>query len=111
MLSALYQYGEFAYIGGAFKQGLHNSLEAATFGMPLFFGPEYGKFQEAVDLVNERAAFPIHTTAELTETFTNQYINPAEAAYISRDYVQRNIGATAKVMQVVKQLMSERTGE
>ena len=59
MLSSLYQYGEFAYIGGAFKQGLHNILEAATFGMPLFFGPEYDKYQEASRFSQEGAAFPV----------------------------------------------------
>lgn len=106
MLSSLYQYGEFAYIGGAFKQGLHNILEAATFGMPLFFGPEYANYQEAVDLVNEGAGFPVSTTLELTSAFTKQYLNRSEAAQISRDYVQRNIGATAQVMKVVEQIMS-----
>ncbi|GAB2573524.1 3-deoxy-D-manno-octulosonic acid transferase [Spirosoma areae] len=111
MLSSLYQYGEFAYVGGAFKQGLHNILEAATFGMPLFFGPEYDKFQEAVDLVSEGAAFSISNTAQLMVAFTKQYADPSEAAHVSRDYVQRNIGATAKVMEVVKQLKSERAKE
>ncbi len=111
MLSSLYQYGEFAYIGGAFKQGLHNILEAATFGMPLFFGPDYSKFQEAVDLVNEGAAFPVSNTAELAATFSNQYTDSLKAAKASRDYVQRNVGATQKVMNVVKQLKSERVKE
>ena len=111
MLSSLYQYGEFAYVGGAFGRGLHNILEAATFGMPLFFGPNYGKFQEAVDLVSEGGAFPINTTAELTVAFTTQYSDRTEAVRISRDYVQRNIGATGKVMVVVKQLKSERVEE
>lgn len=105
ILSSLYQYGEFAYIGGAFKQGLHNILEAATFGMPLFFGPEYDKFQEAVDLVNEGAAFPVSNVAELSTSFIKQYTDPSQAARISRAYVQRNIGATAQVMEVVKQLL------
>ncbi|GAB3548590.1 3-deoxy-D-manno-octulosonic acid transferase [Spirosoma fluminis] len=108
MLSSLYQYGEFAYIGGAFKQGLHNILEAATFGMPIFFGPEYSKFQEAVDLVNEGGAFSIGTVDALSTAFAQQYANAAEAAQISRNYVQRNIGATAQVMKVVKYLMSKR---
>ena len=107
ILSSLYQYGEFAYIGGAFKQGLHNILEAATFGMPLFFGPAYDKYQEAVDLVNEGAAFSIRTADGLSAAFRQQYVNPAEAAQISRAYVQRNIGATAKVMQMVEKLKSE----
>ena len=111
MLSSIYQYGEFAYIGGAFKQGLHNILEAATFGMPLFFGPEYRKFQEAVDLVNERAAFSVSNVAELKTSFASQYADSWEAARISRAYIQRNIGATAQVMNVVKQLMGERVRE
>ncbi|GAB4025722.1 3-deoxy-D-manno-octulosonic acid transferase [Spirosoma koreense] len=108
MLSSLYQYGEFAYIGGAFKQGLHNILEAATFGMPLFFGPEYAKFQEAVDLIHERGAFAVSDTIELATVFGRQYENASEAAHISRAYVLRNIGATTQVMQVVDQLLSER---
>ncbi|AKD57683.1 3-deoxy-D-manno-octulosonic acid transferase [Spirosoma radiotolerans] len=107
MLSSLYQYGEFAYIGGAFRQGLHNILEAATFGMPLFFGPEFAKFQEAVDLVNEGAAFPISSVTELSSDFSKQYENAEEASQISCQYVQRNIGATTKVMEVVRKLMSE----
>ncbi|UFH55673.1 3-deoxy-D-manno-octulosonic acid transferase [Spirosoma sp. KNUC1025] len=108
MLSSLYQYGEFAYIGGAFKQGLHNILEAATFGMPLFFGPEYDKFQEAIDLLREGAAFPVGNVTELINSFSKQYSKPTKAALISRAYVQRNIGATAQVMEVVKQFMNER---
>ncbi|MVM35078.1 3-deoxy-D-manno-octulosonic acid transferase [Spirosoma sp. HMF4905] len=111
MLSSLYQYGEFAYIGGAFKQGLHNSLEAATFGVPLFWGPEYDKYQEAVDLVNEGAAFPVSTTTELSTAFEKQYADPSKAAQVSRNYVLRNIGATAKVMDVVNTLKSERVKE
>ncbi len=108
MLSSLYQYGEFAYIGGAFRQGLHNILEAATFGMPLFFGPDYSKFQEAVDLVNEGAAFPIRNMDELTAAFTKQYADAENAAHISRRYVQRNIGAMGKVMEIVNKIMGER---
>lgn len=111
MLSSLYQYGEFAYIGGAFKQGLHNILEAATFGMPLFFGPEYSKFQEAIDLVNEGAAFPVSNVTDLNALFKKQYDDSEKATRVSREYVQRNIGATAKVMQVIEQLKSERAKE
>ncbi|QJW88348.1 3-deoxy-D-manno-octulosonic acid transferase [Spirosoma taeanense] len=108
MLSSLYQYGEFAYIGGAFGKGLHNILEAATFGMPLFFGPRYGKFQEAIDLMSEGAAFPVNNTAELTAAFARQYADRSRAAQVSHDYVQRNIGATAQVMKVVTNLLSGR---
>ena len=108
MLASLYQYGEFAYIGGAFGRGLHNVLEAATFGMPLFFGPNYGKFQEAIDLTTEGAAFPIGNTAEFTAAFAEQYADRTKAARISRDYVQRNIGATGKVMGVINSCFKHR---
>lgn len=107
MLSSLYQYGEFAYIGGAFGKGLHNILEAATFGMPLFFGANYLKFQEAIDLVSEGAAFPVSNATEFTVAFEKQYNDRTEASRISRQYVQRNIGATGKVMEVVRQLRKE----
>ncbi|QJD81286.1 3-deoxy-D-manno-octulosonic acid transferase [Spirosoma rhododendri] len=111
MLSSLYQYGEFAFIGGAFREGLHNILEAATFGMPIFFGPVYDKFQEAVDLVQEGGAFPVSTTEELQTTFAQQYNNRQKAAQITRLYVQRNIGATARVMDVAAKIKSERANE
>ena len=51
MLSQLYRYGTLAYIGGGFGVGIHNILEAAAFGLPVFFGPEYRKFKEANDLI------------------------------------------------------------
>jgi 3-deoxy-D-manno-octulosonic-acid transferase len=79
--------------------------------MPLFFGPNYTKFQEAVDLVREEAAFPVNNLAELQTAFARQYADRTEAARISRDYVQRNIGATGKVMQVVRQLNKKRVKE
>lgn len=111
MLSSLYQYGEFAYIGGAFGEGLHNILEGAAFGMPLFFGPIYAAYPEAVDLVGAGAAFPVRTVDDLLRCFTEQYANRSDAARISYDYVQRNIGATAKVMEVVGHLLAEQRNE
>ncbi|RRA97617.1 3-deoxy-D-manno-octulosonic acid transferase [Larkinella rosea] len=102
MLSSLYQYGEFAYIGGAFGKGLHNILEAATFRMPLFFGPNYGKFQEAVDLVKAGAAFPVSDSDQLNTVFRRIYADPSKASAISGDYVTLNTGATSKVMEIVR---------
>lgn len=110
MLSSLYQYGEFAFIGGAFREGLHNILEAATFGMPIFFGPVYDKFQEAVDLVAEGGAFPVRTVDELQTTFARQYHDRSKAAKITRDYVLRNVGATAKVMEAAAKLLETNAG-
>ncbi|MGM9510358.1 3-deoxy-D-manno-octulosonic acid transferase [Larkinella sp. GY13] len=107
MLSSLYQYGDFAYIGGAFGKGLHNILEAATFRMPLFFGPNYGKFQEAVDLVKAGAAFPVSNSAELETVFTRLYEDSSAASAISGDYVTLNTGATSKVMEIVAKVVTQ----
>ncbi|ULT27945.1 hypothetical protein KUH03_15800 [Sphingobacterium sp. E70] len=57
LLSSLYGYGQVAYIGGGFGVGIHNTLEAATYGMPVLFGPNFKKFQEAKDLIEQGEAF------------------------------------------------------
>ncbi|HXB11357.1 MAG TPA: glycosyltransferase N-terminal domain-containing protein, partial [Bacteroidia bacterium] len=67
LLSNLYQYGDIAYIGGGFGIGIHNTQEAAVYGMPVLFGPKYQKFNEAVELVKMRAGVSISTSAELIE--------------------------------------------
>ncbi|SNR32055.1 3-deoxy-D-manno-octulosonic acid transferase [Hymenobacter mucosus] len=101
MLSQLYRFGHFAYVGGAFGKGLHNTLEAAAFGLPLFFGPTYHKFQEAQDLVDLGCAFPIKTADELLTAFGPLY-HREEARLavqdISLDYVHDHSGATGKIM-------------
>ena len=51
LLSSIYRYGQIAYIGGGFGAGIHNTLEAAVYGMPVLFGPRYHKFKEAKDLI------------------------------------------------------------
>lgn len=110
MLSSLYQYADFAFIGGSFGKGLHNILEAATFGMPIFFGNKaYHKFQEAVDLVNQGGAYAITSTEDLSEILKNLRSNEArkrETDKISQNYVLHNIGATEKVMAVVQSILN-----
>lgn len=106
MLSSLYAYGSFAYVGGAFGKGLHNTLEAAAFGLPLFFGPVYHKFQEAQDLVAQGLAFPIQTTAELEEKFTAVHNSQAQQDSIRQQatrYVQSQSGATDKILQRINE--------
>lgn len=56
MLSRIYHYGQVALIGGGFGKGIHNTLEAAVYGMPLFFGPRYHKFDEAIQLIENGGA-------------------------------------------------------
>lgn len=106
MLSSLYQYGEIAYIGGAFGEGLHNILEAATFGMPIVFGKgtKNVKFQEAVDLVKQGGAFEVSDADELKQTIHGLLSDSNsldKAAKICSDYVQDHAGATEKVMDYI----------
>jgi len=97
MLGSLYAYGDYAYIGGAFGKGLHNTLEAAVFGLPLFFGTTYHKFQEAIDLVATGVAFPINTTAELDTAFSRIFADANLYGTITtqaKNYVKHQAGAT-----------------
>ncbi|MDX5418391.1 MAG: 3-deoxy-D-manno-octulosonic acid transferase [Hymenobacteraceae bacterium] len=110
MLSSLYSYGTYAYIGGAFGKGLHNTLEAAVFGLPLFFGPKYDKFQEAKDLEALGCAFPISSSGELLEAFERVHKTPGLRESITnkeKQYVQKQAGATAQIMHEVKRLLKE----
>ncbi len=108
MLSALYSYGTYAYIGGAFGKGLHNTLEAAVFGLPLFFGPKYEKFQEAVDLVNLGCAMPVNNADELLAAFEKVHTTPGARQRITdteKQYVQQQAGATTKIMADIQRLL------
>ncbi len=102
MLSHIYRYGTIAYIGGGFGKGIHNILEAATYGLPVIFGPEYGKFTEAVELHSLGGAFPIHSEAELLFTIRQQLKNPKllkTTSQIAANFVSERVGATLAILE------------
>jgi len=102
MLSSIYRYGTLAYIGGGFGKGIHNILEAATYGLPVIFGPEYGKFSEAVELSSLGGAFPIGTEAELLFTIRQQLENPQllkTTSQIAANFVSKRVGATSAILE------------
>jgi 3-deoxy-D-manno-octulosonic-acid transferase len=108
MLSRLYRYGEFAYVGGAFGKGLHNILEAACYGVPVLFGNRnYEKFQEATDLINRGGAFPVSDYTEFKKTY--EMLNVPEtyllACEVCRQYVNENTGATARIMRYCGEIL------
>ncbi|WP_162052052.1 3-deoxy-D-manno-octulosonic acid transferase [Pontibacter pamirensis] len=108
MLSSLYSYGTYAYIGGAFGKGLHNTLEAAVFGLPLFFGPRYSRFQEAKELVELNCAFPVSNAEDLLLAFEKVCTSPVFRQRITENekrYVKQQAGATAKIMTDIQQLL------
>ncbi|MBI5218172.1 MAG: polysaccharide pyruvyl transferase family protein [Bacteroidia bacterium] len=108
MLSSLYKYGDIAYIGGGFGRGIHNTLEAATFSNPVMFGPNYHKFQEAKDLVENNAAFVIEEYDALKSTIDSFYDDPAllkKSSDAAREYVEKNRGGTSIIMKHVEGVM------
>lgn len=108
MLGRLYKYGEFAFIGGAFGKGLHNILEAACYGIPIFFGNKnYQKFQEAVDLTNRGGAFEVSDYLDFKHkyemiTLPQTFLLACE---VTRQYVEENLGATEKVMSYCRNII------
>jgi 3-deoxy-D-manno-octulosonic-acid transferase len=106
MLSSLYQYADIAYIGGGFGAGIHNTLEATAFGMPVIFGPKYDKFKEARDLVELKAGFSINNQGEL-DTVAGLLMNDAAArdtaAVGAKHYVDKHVGATGAIMKYIKE--------
>ena len=104
LLSSIYKYGDVAYIGGGFGIGIHNILEAATFGMPIVFGPNYKKFKEAVELYSIGGAFSITNFHELEHTFYHLISNKKvlnKSSNISKAYVEKNVGSTKVIIKKV----------
>lgn len=103
MLSSLYSYATIAYIGGGFGKGIHNTLEAATFGMPIIFGPQYTKFQEAKDMIDIGCAFSIKDEKEFKNILyplleTNlDYLSTKASSYVAA-----KLGATSKIITYCK---------
>lgn len=105
ILSNLYQYCDIAYIGGGFGVGIHNTLEAATFGKPICFGTNYQKFQEAIDLINLKAAYSISNEEELKEILSSLLSDKEKyekSATASKNYVQEKVGACKKIIEHLK---------
>ena len=94
VLSSVYQYGQVAYIGGGFGVGIHNTLEAAAWGMPVVFGPNYNKFQEAKELIECGAARSISNYEECAKALDEFFEMNEEASKAAGLYVASHTGAT-----------------
>lgn len=104
LLSSIYRYGEIAYIGGGFEDGIHNTLEAAVYGMPVVFGPKYQKFLEAVQLIDAKGAFTVKSYEELSRLLDRLIEDPAYLKEIGDNagsYVLGNSGATDRILQKI----------
>lgn len=105
LLSSMYNYGDVAYIGGGFGVGIHNTLEAAVWNMPVIFGPNNKKFQEAQGLLKSGGGFEINTYEDfsgLMSSLMNDETFLKQAGDKAGTYVAHLAGATDKVLASVK---------
>ena len=105
LLSSMYNYGDVAYIGGGFGVGIHNTLEAAVWNMPVIFGPNNKKFQEAQGLLKSGGGFEINTYEDfsgLMSSLMNDEAFLKQAGDKAGTFVAHLAGATDKVLASVK---------
>jgi len=100
LLSSIYRYAKVAYIGGGFGVGIHNTLEAAVWNVPVVFGPNYQKFREARELIAIGGAFSI-AQYELLEAQFDSLLKNNKAGKIAGDYVKNNTGATDLILKEI----------
>ena len=109
ILTKVYSYASVAYVGGGFGVGIHNILEPATFGVPIIIGPNYQKFNEAKELIELDACQVINNASDLNSVLGGLFDNIntiKNKGKKSRDYILRNIGATQKIIDHLKENIS-----
>jgi 3-deoxy-D-manno-octulosonic-acid transferase len=104
ILSSIYKYADLSYIGGGFGVGIHNTLEAAIFGMPIVFGPNYLKFNEATTMVRLGIAFPVNDSPSLNTILDQLLLNKDKRNSIADEctnFTNQNLGATQIILNKV----------
>ncbi len=104
LLSSIYNYGTVAYIGGGFGVGIHNTLEAAVWNMPVIIGPNNKKFDEAQGLMQAGGCFEIHDAAEfetLMDRFDTDKAFLKESSEKAGQFVKGQAGATDRILYAV----------
>lgn len=105
LLSSMYRYGDIVYIGGGFGTGIHNTLEAAVYGIPIIFGPNYAKFHEAKELLACGGAVTVDSETALVEIlqhWTENERDRAHAGKIAGEMVQKGSGGTNIVLKTIQ---------
>ncbi len=108
ILLTLYYYAHAAYVGGSFKQGIHNVLEPAVYGIPVIFGPKIENSQEAKKMVSLGCGFVVNNKKEAYKTLRKLFTgeeNLKHIGEISRKYVIENTGATEKIIREIQKYL------
>ena len=108
-LSHIYAYADIVYVGGGFNASVHNVLEPAVYGIPIIFGPNHTKSNEALELQYKKAAFAVTDTQSLTKVLTKLENDEGklrkEAGSIAKQYVYMNQGGTKQIMDYIIKLL------
>lgn len=105
VLSKIYRYARFAYIGGGFYTSIHNIQEAVVYDCPVVFGPKHEKFVEAVELKRLGGAFAVNNAEEFNDVFEHLVSDDGfceKASQVCHDYVAKKIGATDKIITLLE---------
>ena len=106
-LAAAYRYGDIAVVGGGFTKGIHNILEPAAFGIPLFYGPRHAKFPEGQAFIDAGLATEIDTLGKAEKRIAQLMTDANLRNEISKKtalFVQQHAGATACITEKLKTL-------
>jgi len=101
-LSQLYWSGQIAYVGGGFSSGVHNVMEPAIARLPIFFGPKYDNFPEALELIKVNGAFGIKDGNDFISGVNNLFKNKnsfLKASYAATDVIHRNLGSSTRIVR------------
>ncbi len=102
MLSSIYKYADVAYIGGGFGDGIHNTLEAAVYGIPVLFGPKFQKFREAKGLIAAGASYSVKNYAEFKQRMDEAIDCRVRMGQAAKEYVESELGATDRIIERLK---------
>jgi 3-deoxy-D-manno-octulosonic-acid transferase len=106
ILTKIYSYATIAYVGGGFtKTGVHNVLEPATFGVPILIGPNYNKFKEAMELVDNESCFVVENSEKLSLYLKKLFLQKEKrelAGNTAKNYIEERTGATNKILKYLK---------
>ena len=109
MFSSLYRYGNIAYIGGGFGKSIHNTLEAAVYGIPVVFGPRFEKFNEAKGLIASGGGFGVQNGQELQNVLHELLSDKTKreaAGMKAGKFVKENTGATKIILEKTESLIN-----
>ena len=107
-LADIYRYASFAYLGGSFKQGIHNVMEAAIYGIPVLYGPVHTNSYEAIQLALDNGGIVVHNSGEILAWLTHFIDNQTKSMELGKkaeQYVLKNTGATDKILTICKKFI------